>query len=329
MKISNYTVSIKNGACTSCNAQASLILRKYSGEALCPACFEKSVENNIRHTISKYKMLKPSNKIVVGFSGGKDSIALLYNLFKIQEKSYKAKPIVALTINEGIKDYRDNSINFANKFCEKYEIEHKIVSFEESIGKTLDEINNIKKKISNWRYTCNYCAVIRRRLLNETARDLRADRLAIGHNLTDFAETYLMNIMYNRFHLISNQYLFKGDNSDVNNYFVKKITPLMRIPEEEIFIYSNLKKFNYYSSHCPYREKEPILRKRVLDFIQDCKVHSPEIEFNLFNGFLKLSELLYNYEPTGVKYGSCPECGYPSGNNSLCTYCEYIKKLST
>lgn len=273
-------------------------------------------------------MLNPHHKVVVAVSGGKDSIALLYNLANIQERSYNAKPIVALTIDEGIKDYRDKSIESARKFCDKYDIEHKILSFKDVMGKTLDEINETKKKILNYRYTCNYCAIIRRRLLNEGARELKADRLALGHNLTDFAETYLMNIMYNRFHLISNQYPFKSVSLEANRIFVKKINPLMRIPEEEIYLYSNIKKLQYYSSHCPFREKEPILRKRVLDFIQDCKALSPEIEFNLFNGFLKLSKLLYdNAEPSG--YGTCPQCGYPSGNDKICAYCEYVKALST
>ncbi len=273
-------------------------------------------------------MLKRHDNVVVAVSGGKDSIALLYNLAKIQERSYNAKPVIALTIDEGIKDYRDKSIESARKFCEKYDIEHKVISFKDVVGKTLDEINETKKNIVNYRFTCNYCAVIRRRLLNEGARELRADRLALGHNLTDFAETYLMNIMYNRFHLISNQYPLKSESLKASRIFVKKINPLMRIPEEEIYLYSNIKKFQYYSSHCPFRDKEPILRKRVLDFIQDCKVHSPEIEFNLFNGFLKLSKLLYN-NTESIEYGTCPQCGYPSGSNKICTYCEYVNALSS
>jgi uncharacterized protein (TIGR00269 family) len=315
---------MKTATCDYCNAKTIVVHRKYSGELICPNCFTNRIEKNIFQTISKYKMLKPQDKIVVGISGGKDSLVLLYNLIKIQENNYRSKPITAITIDEGIGDYRTNSTKNAINFCKKYDIEHIIVSFKEQTGKTLDEIVELKKNTTEYKYACNFCATFRRRLLNKTAKELHADVLAMGHNLTDIAETFLMNILFKRFKLIGNQYLFKKENKEIQKYFVKKITPLMKIPEEEIYLYSNLKKIDYYPSHCPYREKDPILRKRVLEFIQECKKFSPEIEFNLLNGFIELSEILSNRYKS-ISYKTCKECGYPCGEASLCLYCTYIK----
>ena len=312
---------MKQGNCSYCSNRSTVIHRKYSGERLCPECFTNSIEKNIYQTISKYKMLKPQDKIVVALSGGKDSIALLHNLIQIQKKKHRSEPILALTIDEGIKDYREHSLKIASEFCKKYEVEHIIMSAKEEVGNTLDEIVELKKENDDYVYACNYCATIRRRLLNDGAKKLGGDVLALGHNLTDLAETYLMNIVSNRYQLVANQYLFKQETADVRQYFVKKISPLMKIPEEEIFLYSNIKKLDYYPSHCPNRENEPILRKRVLDFIQDCKKYSPEIEFNLLNGFLELSEILYN-QSKKTSYNSCQKCGYPCGKNVLCTYCK-------
>ena len=322
----NYKIFLEKGKCSHCK-NAVVIKRSYSGETLCTECFEKNVEKNIYKTISKYKMLHPHDKIIVALSGGKDSISLLYNLIKIQERTYNSKPIIALMVDEGIKGYRKNSIEKAKNFCKIYDIEHKIISFKEKIGYFLDEIISIKKKSIDYRYACNYCAAFRRRLLNDCAKDLGGTVLAMGHNLTDVAETFLMNILYKRFQIIANQYPFKEQNSRIDNYFIRKITPLMRIPEDEIFLYANIKKFDYYPSHCPYREKDPIIRKRVLDFIQKCKQYSPEIEFNLFNGFLELSKSLY-YQNEKINYNSCQLCGYPCGNTKICTYCNYLKDFT-
>ncbi|MFW9936567.1 MAG: ATP-binding protein [Candidatus Thorarchaeota archaeon] len=318
---------MKIGTCTYCEKNTSVIHRKYSGEFLCSHCFIKSIERNISKTISKYKMLKPKDKIVVGVSGGKDSIALLYNLFKIQEKHFHHEPLIALSIDEGIKGYRNESLKNAQSFCNALGIDHKIISFKEKIGKSLDEIIEMKKKSLEYQYACNYCATIRRRLLNDGAKELGADILALGHNLTDIVETFLMNILFNRFQIIANQYLFKSENENINRFFIKKVTPLMRIPEEEIFLYSNIKKFDYYPSHCPFREKDPILRKRVLDFIQESKKFSPELEFNLLNGFLELSERLYDQNKNNL-YNNCEVCGYPCGNTKMCLYCTYIKDFN-
>jgi len=315
-KITDFQVFFKKGICTSCKKDTFVIHRKHSGDNLCSTCFTKSVEKIIYKTISKYKMLSPRDKVIVAVSGGKDSLTLLHNLIKIQERTYHAEPLIALSINEGIHDYRDNSINNAVIFCKKNDIEHHVISFKERLGITLDEINKTKKKSDNFRYTCNYCAVIRRRLINDEAKQLGGDVIALGHNLTDIAETYLMNILFNRFHLISNQYLFKPEQAEINKFFLKKINPLMKIPEEEIFLYANIKKIDYYISHCPFREQDPILRKRVLNFIEDCKHYSPEIEFNLLNGFLTLSEKLHG-QLDSKEFNSCEQCGYPSGTNNL------------
>ena len=317
---------MKTASCDYCKSKTIVVHRKYSGELICTNCFTTRIEKNISQTISKYKMLKPHDKIVVAISGGKDSLALLYNLIKIQEKNYHSKPISAITIDEGIHNYRSESIKNATEFCKKHSIEHIVVSFKEKLGKTLDEIVEFKKNTPEYKYACNFCATFRRRLLNETAKQLKADVLAMGHNLTDMAETFLMNILFKRFRLIANQYIFKEERTEIEKFFVKRITPLMKIPEEEIYLYSNLKKLEYYPSHCPYREQDPILRKRVLDFIQECKKLSPEIEFNLLNGFLEMSEIFFN-NYSSSSYRTCNECGYPCGNTGMCLYCSYLKGI--
>ena len=324
--MSNYNIFLKKGICSRCK-NIIVIQRKYSGETLCPECFQKNIEKSIQKTISKYKMLKPNDKVIVALSGGKDSIALLYNLNLIQNRTYGSVPIIALTIDEGIKEYRERSIDKAKNFCKKYNIEHKIISFKEKTGFTLDEIIKMKRGTPNYKYACNYCATIRRRLLNDGAKELGGNILSMGHNLTDFVETYLMNILYKRLNLIANQYFFKKENENIKNYYIRKIQPLVRIPEEEIFLYSNIKKFDYYPSHCPYREKDPIIRKRVLEFIQECKKYSPEIEFNLFNGFLEMSQILYDQKQKNP-HNSCESCGYPCGKRKICTYCQYLKEFS-
>jgi len=324
--MSNYNIFLKKGSCLHCK-NVIVIQRKYSGENLCPKCFQKNIEKNIYKTISKYKMLNRNDKIVVGLSGGKDSISLLYNLNLIQNRKFISESIIALTIDEGIKEYRENSINKAKNFCKKYNIELKIISFKEKTGLSLDDIINLKRGADKSKYSCNYCATIRRRLLNEGAKELGGTILATGHNLTDLAETYLMNILYKRHNLIARQYLFKQENKEIRTFYVRKVMPLLRIPEEEIFLYANIKKFDYYPSHCPYREKDPIIRKRVLNFIQEFKKYSPEIEFNLFNGFLELSQMLYN-QNLKTHYNNCKTCGYPCGSGKICTYCSYLKEFS-
>jgi len=136
-----------------------------------------------------------------------------------------------------------------------------------------------------------------------------------------------MNILHKRIKLVGNQFFFKERTEDMTENYIRKVLPLMRLPEDEISLYVKLKNFEIYHSHCPYREKDPILRRRVLEFIQSCKIYSPEIEFNLFNGFLELSEIIYNYYGE-QQYEICISCGYPSGSAKICSYCKLKKDLN-
>ncbi|MBA7505320.1 tRNA-5-methyluridine(54) 2-sulfurtransferase [subsurface metagenome] len=323
-----FQIYIKNGNCTNCKINSIIIERKYSQEKLCPSCYVKNIEEIINNTISKYRLFKPKDKIIVALSGGKDSTALLYNLIKFYKKISHSEPLIALTIDEGIRGYRENSIKIAKEFCAKHNINHSIISFKKEFGKSLDEIMDITRELKGpTRYTCYYCALIRRRLLNDHAKKLGGTVLAMGHNLTDLAETFLMNILYKRFKLISSQFFLKKENPTINQYFIKKVSPLMQIPEEEIYLYINLNKINYYASHCKYWEEDPIVRKRVLNFIEDCKNIIPDIAFNLFNGFLELSERLYIKYRT-YKYNFCQICGYPTYNNKICSYCNLYEEFT-
>lgn len=57
--------------CTACKSREAFFFKRYSGERLCRRCFRRSVEDKVRATIAKYKMLKFDDKIAVAVSGGR------------------------------------------------------------------------------------------------------------------------------------------------------------------------------------------------------------------------------------------------------------------
>ena len=126
-----------DNVCTKCSGNP-VYFRRYSGERLCSKCFSSSIIEKTRKTIKKHKMLKYGEKIAVGVSGGKDSLAVLDILMKMQrENEYE---LVAITIDEGIKNYREEAVELAIKACEKYDVEHVNMSFRELFGFTLDNV---------------------------------------------------------------------------------------------------------------------------------------------------------------------------------------------
>ena len=111
--------------CKRCN-QNPVISRRYSGEILCKTCFFKSFERNAQRELRKQVnlLIKNSNikikKIGIGLSGGKDSTVALHIL-----KSYVGDrniEIVGLSVDEGIENYRSESLDCALSECKKLEI---------------------------------------------------------------------------------------------------------------------------------------------------------------------------------------------------------------
>ncbi|MEM2673838.1 MAG: ATP-binding protein, partial [Candidatus Bathyarchaeia archaeon] len=125
--------------CTVCGFREAFYGRIYSGEMLCAKCFIESIEDKVRATIAKHKMLEFNDRIAVAVSGGKDSLSLLHMLVKI-ERDFPRATLYAITVDEGIKGYRDEAIEIASENCRKLGVEHFTISFKELCGYTLDEI---------------------------------------------------------------------------------------------------------------------------------------------------------------------------------------------
>ena len=117
--------------------------RKYSGESLCSKCFSNSILRKAAKTISKYKMIKNDELVVVGVSGGKDSLVLL-NVLNKMSKTHNFR-LFAVTIDEGIPGYRDEALKIVENFCAQLNIQHKVFSYKKLFDLTLEESLELRK----------------------------------------------------------------------------------------------------------------------------------------------------------------------------------------
>jgi uncharacterized protein (TIGR00269 family) len=194
-------------------------------------------------------MLKFDDHLAVAVSGGKDSLAILTILAKLR-KYRPQTTLTAVTVDEGIKGYRDEALSIAAAFCKKLEVPHHIISFKQLYGYTLDEIiERAKEKGQNMLTPCAYCGVLRRRAINVGAREVKATKIATGHTLDDETQTVLMNILRGDIARLAKE---KPVTNEVHPLFVQKIKPFCEIPEKESALYAYAKKISFQDTPCPY-----------------------------------------------------------------------------
>ncbi len=303
--------------CTLCKRKEAVFMRRYSGEKLCGRCFCKSIENKVRGTISEYEMFESKDKIMVAVSGGKDSVTLLHILTKI-EKAFPDAALSAVTVDEGIKGYRDEALKVAKKNCQKLGVEHVVTSFKEMYGYELDEI--VKMMPEKGLTPCSYCGVLRRRTLNVAARETGVDKLAMAHSLDDETQTILLNIIHGDVLRIARA---KPVLAVIHPKLIQRVKPLCQVPEKEIAFYAYLRRIEFQSIPCPYAQTA--LRNDIRTMLNRLEEKHAGTKFAIFRSIERIRPAL---EATAeeAKLKNCRICGEPTVRE-LCKACQMLEEL--
>jgi uncharacterized protein (TIGR00269 family) len=307
--------------CDVCKHREAFFFRRYSGEKLCRKCFAESIEGKVKATITKYQMLKFDDRICVAVSGGKDSVSLLHVLAKM-EQNYPKASLVAVTVDEGIKGYRDEAVKIAAENCQKLDVKHHVVSFKKLYGFTLDEIvKRLKKKNKNGLTPCAYCGVLRRKALNIAARKAKADKLATAHTLDDETQTILLNIFHGDVLRIARE---KPITDEVHPKLVQRIKPFCEIPEKETALYAYMKKIKFQNTPCPYASEA--LRNDIRIMLNRIEEKHAGIKFTIFKSTEKIRPALEELaKKEGLK--KCSQCGEPT-TEKICKPCQMLKQIT-
>lgn len=296
--------------CIRCDENA-IVSQKYSGRHFCASHFIEDFDQRVGETLKNSDLVKEGDRIAVALSGGKDSTALLFALSKILAD--KDASIFAITVDEGIKGYRDDTIRSARRIAEDLGIEHEIVSFRELYGFDLDDVV-VGKEVA----PCTYCGVFRKNALNRAAKRLEATKIATGHNLDDESQSVLMNYMKGDI-----ERLMRFRPRRVQPGLVPRIKPFREIPEKETALYCMINGIYAESRECPYAQLS--LRADVRDMVNRLENLHPGTKHSVMLGFERVLE----HAATGwtqMDLASCRICGEPCVKN-ICKACELLGKL--
>ncbi|KAF2025911.1 adenine nucleotide alpha hydrolases-like protein [Setomelanomma holmii] len=239
--------------CALCHTNRALILRPKDHSKLCKTCFITVFETEIHHTITTNALFARGEKIAIGASGGKDSTVLASVLKTLNERYDYGLDLILLSIDEGIKGYRDDSLETVKRNAEQYGMELTILGYDELYGWTMDQVVEQVGKKGN----CTYCGVFRRQALDRGAARLGVKHVVTGHNADDVAETVLMNLLRGDLPRLSRTTSIitstpSASSDPASNTNIKRSKPLKYAYEKEIVLYAHHKNLDYFSTECIY-----------------------------------------------------------------------------
>ena len=299
--------------CDRCD-NVAVYSRKYSGEKLCSSCFSNSILQKTARTISKYNMIEKGDIVGVAVSGGKDSLSLLHVLKKMSEShNFELK---AITIDEGIPGYRDEALGIVKDFCNKNEVEQKIYSFKDLFGVILEESLELRKNEKT--SSCSICGVLRRRALDLGSRDLGTDVIATGHNLDDFLQTFIINLLSGDTNKIG------WMDPDTSSNKTRRIKPFCEIYEKEIVFYAFVNEIPFQAEQCPHMNEG--IRTEIREFMNSLENNHAGIKNSVYRSIEKIFNLVKdsNYKHRRI----CLKCGNEC-TGQVCSVCNMLVNLKT
>ncbi|KAJ4140006.1 cytosolic thiouridylase subunit Ctu1 [Fusarium equiseti] len=231
--------------CVRCQNNRAVVKRPKNHHKLCRDCFIQVFEDEVHHTIISSKLFFRGERVAIGASGGKDSTVLASVMKTLNERHDYGLDLVLLSVDEGIKGYRDDSLETVKRNAVQYEMPLEIVGYDELYGWTMDQVVETIGKKGN----CTYCGVFRRQALDRGAKKLAIQHVITGHNADDVAETVLMNLLRGDVPRLSRSTSIVTGNSSSE---VMRSKPLKYAYEKEIVLYAHHKKLDYFSTECIY-----------------------------------------------------------------------------
>lgn len=186
-----------------------------------------------RKAVDDYQMIQPGDKIAIGISGGKDSLALLYALAGLRRFYPNPFELCAITVDLGFEGFDLSEIK---ALCEELQVPYYVQKTE--IGEVVFQV----REESN---PCSLCAKLRKGAFNDKAKELGCNKSAYAHHKDDVIETMLMSLLYEgRYNCFSPvTYL---DRSDIT-----LIRPLIYVEEADIIGFEHKYNLPVRKNPCP------------------------------------------------------------------------------
>ena len=221
----------------------------------------------VRRCVEDYNMIESGDRIAVGVSGGKDSVALLVFLAELRKYHNKSFEIEAITIDMGLgMDYSGIA-----GLCQSLDVPYTCVKTE--IGPIIFDYRKEKNP-------CSMCAKMRRGALNQALLERGLNKLALGHHFDDAVETFMMSLLYEGriscFQPVTN----------LDRMGVVQIRPMLYIHERSIDNFVARQQLPVITNRCPVDKTTK--REEIKQLIYHLSATYPDLKERVFGAMQRL-----------------------------------------
>jgi len=223
-----------------------------------------SLITSVGKAIGDYNMIEEGDTVLVCMSGGKDSHAMLMILLALQERAPINFKLIAMNLDQKQPNF---PADILPAYFEKLNIDYRIVE--------ADTYSVVKEKIPEGKTTCSLCSRLRRGIIYTTAKQLGANKIALGHHRDDIVETLFLNMFFGAKLKAMPPKLATNDKQNI------VIRPLAYCSEKDISSYARQMSFPIIPCDL-CGSQENLQRQKVKEMLQAWEREQPGRINNIF-----------------------------------------------
>ena len=229
-----------------------------------------------------YSLIEDGDHILIGLSGGKDSLALVELLGKRAQIYVPKFRITAVHVRVRERAYISD-ISYLQSFCDEFRVP--LIVRDTEIGEKSEvriQNSEFRSQKSDEKDPCFLCSWYRRKALFDVAAKLGCNKIAFGHHKDDIVETLMMNLIFDgKFSTIY-------PKLQMNKMPLQLIRPLCLIEEKDLRRYAELRGYEKQKQPCPFEKNSS--RANIKELITQLEQMNPNVRDSIWGAIARFEK---------------------------------------